>query len=172
MQKIIGSILIVLSASALGMIKGQELQKRLSDMLEIKRIFIILKSQIEYTRSTFPAVFGQMARRCDGIYKEWLLYLAKELNKCQANRIRNIWEDGVDEVLFKTQLKKTELELIKSVGTNLGQLDIESQTNAICLFLEQWEETIQKTRADLDAKKRLSNLLGVLGGAFLVILLV
>ena len=162
----------MLSASALGVIKGQELQKRFSDMLEIKRTFVLLKSQIEYTRSTFPSVFEQMARRCEGLYKEWLLYLAKEMNKCQANSIRNIWENGVDEVLFKTQLKKTELELIKSVGTNLGQLDIESQTKAICLFLEQWEEIIRKTRTDLDAKKRLSNLLGVLGGAFLVILLV
>ncbi len=164
--------MIILSASALGMIKGQELQKRLSDMLEIKRTFVLLKSQIEYTRSTFPAVFAQMARRSEGIYKDWLLYLAKELNKCQANRIRNIWENGVDEVLSKTQLKKAELDLIKSVGTNLGQLDIESQTKAICLFLDQWEETIRKTRVDLDAKKRLSNLLGVLGGVFLVILLV
>lgn len=172
MQKFIGSILIILSASALGVIKGQELQKRLSDMLEIKRIFIILKSQIEYTRSTFPAVFGQMARRCDGIYKEWLLYLARELSKCQANRIRDIWEDGVDEMLCKTQLERQELDLIKSMGINMGQLDMDTQTRTISLFLDQWEELIQKTRADLDAKKRLSNLLGVLGGAFLVILLV
>ena len=164
--------MIIISASLLGMIKGQELQKRLSDMLEIKRVFVLLKSQIEYTRSTFPAVFMQMSKRCDGVYKDWLLYLAKELNKCEANRIRNIWEAGVDKVLYKTQLKKAELDLIKSVGTNLGQLDMESQTNAICLFLDQWEETIRKTRADLDAKKRLSNLLGVLGGVFLVILLV
>ncbi len=172
MQKFIGAVFIIVAGAGIGVAKAQEMKKRLSDMQEIKRIFLLLKSQIQYTRAPFTSVFLSIARRCEGTYKEWLLCLSKELEKGQGSRVQELWNASIERFCSKTQLQQTDLDLLQTLGTNMGHLDIETQVGSIQFFLEQWDELIERTSADLGAKRRLCHCLGIMGGIFLVILLV
>lgn len=172
MQKIIGSILIIAAGTGLGFYKSKEMQDRLSDMQEIKRVFLLLKSHIRYTRAPFASAFACIAGRSSGICKEWLLFLAKELEERGKTVFQMLWNRSIDTYLCSMRLKETDMELIKRLGVNMGHLDVESQLGAIELFLEQWEELMQRTSGELSQKRRLSRCLGVMGSIFLVILLV
>ena len=172
MQKIIGSIFIIVAGTGLGFYRGKEMQERLSEMQEVKRVFLLLKSHIRYTRAPFASAFKCIAQRSNGICRDWLLFLAKELEEGGQAVLQTLWSHSIDTFLGHARLKETDTELIKGLGANMGHLDAETQLGAIELFLEQWEELLRRTSGELSQKRRLSRCLGVMGGIFLVILLV
>ena len=74
--------------------------------------------------------------------------------------------------LIKSQLKSKDREELKAIGMQMGYLDEQMQLGTIDLYLEQLSFVIEKAREELVMKKRLCNCLGVMGGIFLVIILI
>ena len=83
-----------------------------------------------------------------------------------------MWTESIDRCLIKSQLKNKDKEELKAIGKQMGYLDEQMQLGTIDLYLEQLSFVIQKTREELVMKKRLCNCLGVMGGIFLVIILI
>lgn len=83
-----------------------------------------------------------------------------------------MWTESIDRCLIKSQLKNKDKEELKAIGMQMGYLDEQMQLGTIDLYLEQLSFVIQKTREELVMKKRLCNCLGVMGGIFLVIILI
>ena len=51
MLKLIGVLLIVMAGGGMGLKKGAELSKELAELQELRRIFLMLRSEIEYTKA-------------------------------------------------------------------------------------------------------------------------
>ena len=81
MQKLIGVVLIVASSTGMGYLKGVNLSKNLMEMQEIRRIFLMLRSEVAYTKSPFGEAFYRIAERTYGKYKEWLFFGRKSESK-------------------------------------------------------------------------------------------
>ena len=58
------------------------------------------------------------------------------------------------------------------MGTYLGQTDGASESRNLQLYLGRLELEIEMVREGMAAKKRIGNCLGVMGGIFLVVLLI
>ena len=65
----------------------------------------------------------------------------------------------------KSRLTKQELAELKQIGNSLGYLETWD------LYLEQLEITIRQTRKETASKQKLYRSMGVMGGLFLVIIL-
>lgn len=172
MQKIIGSILIVAASSGIGILKGMELQGHLKDLQCLKRMILMLRSEIKYTKAPLGEAFFRIGRRIKGSFGTWLLALAEQLEKKEGGTFGQLWEQSVEGGLSETKLKKTDLGQLKAFGMNMGYLDEEMQLGTIDLYLEQLNEEIKRTRESLGTKKRLCSCLGVMGGIFLVIVFI
>ena len=164
MQKIIGAILIILASGGIGVTKGLELQKYLRELELLKQLFWMLKREIQYTKAPFSEAFSHIGRRMEGAQGEWLLYLAEQIEEKAGATFFELWTES--------QLKNKDKEELKAIGMQMGYLDEQMQLGTIDLYLEQLSFVIQKTREELVMKKRLCNCLGVMGGIFLVIILI
>ena len=69
------------------------------------------------------------------------------------------------------KLTKEDKAIFLSVGEKMGYLDKEMQLNTIQLFLTQLEQREEALYKMLPEKCRISRLIGVLSGIFIVILL-
>ena len=165
MQRIMGAILIIFASGGIGVTKGIELQKYLRELEQLKQIFWMLKREIQYTKA-------HIGRRMEGAQGEWLLYLARQIEEKAGATFFQLWTESIDQCLIKSQLKSKDREELKAIGMQMGYLDEQMQLGTIDLYLEQLSFVIEKAREELVMKKRLCNCLGVMGGIFLVIILI
>lgn len=170
MQKIVGSLLIILASTGIGFLKGREFQCYLRELLELKRIFMMLKSEICYTKAPLGEAFFHIGKRTEGVFGTWLLRLGRELEEKTGKTFGDVWTQTAEESLTESRLKKSDMEQLLSLGMHMGYLGQEMQLGTIDLYLEQLEVEIQRARENMDTKKRLCNCLGVMGGIFLVVL--
>lgn len=165
MQKIVGCALIFLSCSGIGICKGIELQQHLKDLECVKGLFVLLKSELQYTRAPFVEVFQKLSKKTQGEFRNWTISLSQKLEKKGTGSFYEIWCDSIETNLSGTYLKKEEKEELKNLGKNLEYIE------SIDLYIEQLEYNIKNTREEYQTKRKLCQSMGIMGGIFLVILL-
>ena len=172
MQKIVGAVLILMASGGIGVAKGLDIQNYLKELEQLKQVFWILRREIQYTKTPFPEAFSRIGRRAGGVLGEWMLFLAEQLEERAGVTFFQLWTASIDHCFKKSKLKQKDREMLKEMGMQMGYLDEKMQLGTIDLYLEQLDFVIQKTRAETATKKRLCNCLGVMGGIFLVIILI
>lgn len=164
MYKWIGCVLILVACSGMGFSASSELQSHLNELAEIKKIFCLLKSELQYTKAPFSEVFEKISKKAISPYREWLMMLSQRINSKTGSTFYEIWCVSIANDLKKSRLKVDELDELKSIGKSLeymGSLDG---------YLEQLEYKIKNTREAYKSKRKLCQSMGVMGGIFLLIL--
>ena len=165
MLKGLGSLLILVACTGIGFGKSRELQRHLEQLEEIKRLFYLLRSELQYTRAPFAEVFEKISKKTKTAYAAWLKSLSNRLKEKESGSFWNIWTTSITESLSNSGLKPNELEDLQGLGKNL------EYTESLDLYLEQLEYHIKHTREDYRSKRKLCQSMGIMGGIFLVILL-
>ncbi len=165
MIKGIGCVVILISSALLGYAQGQEVRQEVKNLEELERIFVLIKKEMEYTRAPFAEIFRKLACKTDGMWRPWLEEVSKELEEKRDRTFMEIWKSSIEEYVKGNSIKKEVLEELISVGNNLGHPE------NLELYLENLEFVIKNTREEAKTKKKLYQSMGVMGGFFLVILL-
>lgn len=165
MVKWIGCIMIIVAGGGMGYAKSYELQQHLKELEELKRLFYLFRSELQYTRAPFVEVFEKIGYKALSPYKEWLLKLSSRLKEKAAGSFWELWQMSIEEELQESHLKEDELNELKSVGKNLEYME------SLDLYIEQMEYRIKNTREVYRSKRKLYQSMGIMGGIFLVILL-
>ena len=165
MLKLIGSIFIVTATTGIGFSKGHQMQCHLHELEELKKLFCLLRSELQYTHAPFAEVFSKISTKTSPTYRAWLSNLSKRLLNKTRGSFWEIWCLAVTEDLQETNLKEDELEELKNVGKNLEYIE------SLDLYIEQLEYKITNTREAYRSKRKLCQSMGNMGGIFLVILL-
>lgn len=157
--------MIISACSGIGFAKSNDLQSHLNELEEIKKLFYLLRSELQYTRAPFAEVFEKIAAKVEEPYRAWLINLSQRLSEKAQGSFWEIWCLSITENLQKANIKVDELEELKSVGKNLEYKE------SLDLFIEQMEYRIKNTRESYRSKRKLCKSMGIMGGIFLVILL-
>lgn len=172
MQRFIGSLLIIAATTCAGITYSMELQRYLEKLIYIRHIVYMLKGEIEYSNAPLGEVFGIAAMRVKEPYRKWLRVMEREIEQREEDQFAKIWNRSIDRHLSELHLKSIHSIQLKELGTFLGQLDGDTSGKTMQLYLNRLELEIEKVREGMAAKKRISNCLGVMGGIFLVVILI
>lgn len=172
MLKLIGSILIFGASTGTGLFYASEYQRQLENMIYIQQIIYMIKGEMEYTKAPLGELFGRVAVRIKEPFRSWLLRVQWEIEKRGSNTFAEIWEMCIEEELSELHLKKEYKQLLLEIGSGFGQLDTKSGVGALNLVLNRMESMIHRSREAVDNKKKLSSCIGIMGGLFLVIILI
>lgn len=165
MLKIIGSVFILAACTGIGFSKSSDMQCHLNELEELKKLFYLLKSELQYTRAPFAEVFEKIGQKIREPYRTWLLDLRRRLNEKNGSMFWEMWCDSIEESLKTCRLKEDELKELMNVGKNLEYIE------SLDMYIEQMDYRIKNTREAYRSKRKLSQSLGIMGGIFLVILL-
>lgn len=171
MIKIIGSIFTICSSIAIGTYFSQSLTWRIEALKEMKNCILLLKGDIRYACTPLPEAFATIGGRKKNAFGKFFLKLSQQLKQLDGSTFVELWKKAVETDLSQTALKKWDKESFGKLGECLGYLDKEMQLNQIDFYLSQLEEEIKQLEMEKKEKKRLYQMLGVMGGLFVTILL-
>ena len=163
--RLIGYALIVLAGAGLGYSKNLEMERHLQELVELRHLLCLFKGELKYTQGTFGEIFEKIGDKTEGKFKEWLKELSKMLKEKSGASFHTLWEKSIKDNLQESHLSERDLEDLKRVGKTLASVE------NVDLYIEQLEYEIQNKREVYKTKGKLCRSMGILGGIFLVILL-
>lgn len=172
MQRFVGAALVLMATGSAGILYGIEQQCYLEKLLYIRHIVYMLKGELDYANIPLGEVFGRAAVRVKEPYRRWLHNLEKLVENREEDGFFKIWMRSVDNDLQELHLKSEHSIQLKELGTYLGKMDSVSESRNLQLYIDRLELEIEKAREGLASKKRIGNCLGIMGGLFLIVILI
>lgn len=99
------------------------------------------------------------------------MFLSERLDDADS-QFSEIWDSSLIYLKDNSFLHNEDIDNLKTLGQTLGYLDIASQEMGIKLFLENLHNKINEISSTLNDKIRISIIAGMVGGIFIVVLLV
>ncbi len=106
MLKLVGSIFVLVACTGIGFSKSNEMQSHLNELEELKKIFYLLKSELQYTRAPFAEVFEKIGQKTREPFRSWLLDLCNGLNEKRSGMFWDMWCNSIEENLKGSSLKE------------------------------------------------------------------
>lgn len=171
MQKLLGSVLVILATSMAGVMYGLELHDYVKKLSDIRRILQMIQGEIHYTSAPLGNVFYDLSRKVCEPYKSWLQEISRETELREEDHFENIWNKCVEQQLKSLHLKQSHLAKVKEFGRYFGRMDYKTLEQTGTSYLDEFNYEIQKLRDAVESKKRIANCIGIMSGIFIVILL-
>ncbi|MDO5573481.1 MAG: stage III sporulation protein AB [bacterium] len=177
MYKILGVVLIMTGSIGVScriihdMKKEVELKKNLIKMLQL------LESEIRHHHLNLPECFAVTAGRLTGQVAAFLMDLSDDLKNKMGTSLSELWQEKV-RIHFTSGndaadgiLGECEIVQLCRFGTELGFSDQTIQLNMIRQYEQQLQEDMDRAVMKIRETSRIYRTMGILGGAFLVIML-
>ncbi|MCI9082320.1 MAG: hypothetical protein HFI70_08450 [Lachnospiraceae bacterium] len=171
MLKVAGSVLIITVSSLYAWKIRRELAEHVEQLIGMKEMFLMLWGEISYTRTPLKEAFLQIASQNKEPFSEFLEKAAEGLRENEES-MADYWSRLVEQESGKFLFNQEEQGLLRRAGENFGYLDGQMQLKNLELYMEQTEVLIQKAQKELKDRQKLSGVLSLMCGLFLVILLI
>lgn len=155
----------------MGFWKSRQCAGRIHQLRELMRIVVFLKGEIAFARTTLPEALERISEKTELPFSACLKMIAERMKKCSGEEFSHILERTFRETLENTYLEREDKEEFYQAARNLGYLDKEMQIHLLESYLREQEEKVEMLTEELPGKRKLCRSMGILGGAFLVILL-
>lgn len=171
MLKLFGAAMVFLAAAGLGFYQAGRIRKRYEDLLYLKKIVLMLRGEINYNLSLMSEIFSDMSCRLKFPYSDIFARLSREMEEHQGQNFSDMWNEIVIKSLQGNILCDKDLDKLKELGENLGFLDKDMQMNYINLYLENLDISIAENRDKVQTDEKLSKVMGILMGIFIIVFL-
>lgn len=169
--KIAGSIAVLTACGGFGFYCGGEFERRIRELKELRGIFLLVRGDIRYLKTSLPEAFYAVAEQNPGTFREFFQKVADSLSECIIGSFEEAFAKAAEKTLQETALKPQDISLLNQLGGMFGRIDTDMQLNALDWYLEQLEETIKGLSGEAVQKIALCKSLGVLAGIFLLVML-
>ncbi len=165
MQKVLGSTLVLFACVLFGYGKSRELTIHIQELEELRKIFVRMKSEFVYAKRPLADICNILMHKTEGIFRDWLGRISDALAEHGYDSFLELWEAETGLLLQELHLSREEADELRKVGMQLGCVE------AVELYLLHLEQAIHLRKEIAQSKKKLYQSMGILGGVFLVILL-
>ena len=131
---------------------------------------VYLKGEIRYGRLSLKEAFADGANKLSGEYRGFFLAVSRELAQNTEKTFAQIFAECGEQYLGRLELTREEQEEFLILGSRLGYLDVEMQCRQLELYESNLIQHIQEVRAQIPAKKKVYQSLGLLGGLLAAVL--
>lgn len=171
MLKAVGAVCLLCSGLGIGNWKSGEYQRRVEELERMIFILHCLKGEISYAGNTLPEAFMRIGDKVSEPFRMFLQQTAKGLRAKSGKELYQILEETMKTAKIKGNPRKEDWKEFVKILSNLGYLDKEMQIHFLESGIEELERKRKRLEDQLPEQKRVWQSLGMLGGAFLVIIL-
>ena len=168
MVKLFGATLTAAACAWIGFRGAGTLRLRVGSMRELEQGLLLLEQELELYKSPLPELLEQVSRRSAGCAARLFSVAWKEMQGLERSSFRDIWERSL--VSCAVAGEET-LQILLPLGAVLGQCSTEAQVEGIAAVRGQLERLSRLAEEECRRQGGVYRIMGVSGGAFLVILL-
>lgn len=170
--KIISLLLIVALSSFIGVLISNKYNMRVKEIEDIICALDLLETRVKYTYDTiadsFEFIAGNMKTKAYRIFMITASHLLDNKNMSAGDIFRNV----VEEERIFLSLNKEDSEVLKGLGTSLGQMDLEGQLKNIILVKQLLEKQLQEANDEKNKNFKITRNMGVFVGLIIMIILI
>ena len=170
MLKITGAVLVLVSSYAIGSILALQVKEQEKWLKDIKTALFLLMGEMEYRQTPLPEALQLVGRRHGGRLSVFFQVLSEELTKKEGFCVQEVWQQLAVTAVKESPISKEQKEEFSELGLCFAEADRETRRNSLEFYLNRLEEDIIKLRENGGNKAYLCRTLGMLGGIFLLIL--
>lgn len=171
MLKLLGSLLILISATSAGFVKARQYENRSSQIRELILALQRLETEISYGYTPLPEALEKMAVQMKEPLRSLFADAAKRMNSSEGMTAQDILQETIAQHWGRTAMKKVEQEVLRQLSCTLGTSDRMDQMKHIALAAEQLKHEEGTAREEQNKYAKMSKSLGLLVGALVVILI-
>lgn len=164
MIKFIGSVMILCSGIGAGVLMSYKNKSHLKSVEAIEKMFVQTSLMLKYSVVTFDELIGflQKSSQTNG-----LNFLKADINSLSLpdKILVNIREN-------EDNLSNDEINSLYDFFSQFGQTDLDGQISLSKRYEHYFQDKLVKMREESRVKCKLYNSLGVLGGAFVAVMLI
>lgn len=161
-------LLILLSSTYIGILISKKYTNRVKELKQMKNALNIFSTKIKFTYEPIPEMFYEISNKIEAqigeIFKNASEKMKKNINAGEA------WKQALEE--SNTNMKKEDIETLKTLSNLLGKVDIEGQISEIELVNNFIDNQIEKAEEESKKNVKMYKTLGTTVGLALVILLI
>ncbi|MGN0507316.1 MAG: stage III sporulation protein AB [Lachnospiraceae bacterium] len=169
--KLMGGALVLVSAAAIGGTFAGRVKEQEVWLKEIKLVFLLLGGELNYNKTPLPEAFILVARRHDGPLTPFLKKVGEELTEQNGRMLKELWAAQAGQILLKAPLLKSQKQEFAALGECFSETDSTARENAIAFYLKRLEAELEHLEQTGRDKAYLYRMLGMLGGLFLLVLI-
>jgi len=170
MIKLIGAVLVLVSAYAIGSLLALQVKEQEKWLKDIKTSLFLLLGELEYRQMPLPEALETIGNRHGGYLTAFFRVLSEELKKKEGFSLQELWKEVAVPALKDSPLVKEQKEEFAELGLYFIESDRKTRRSSLEFYLNRLEEDIIGLREKGADKAYLCRTLGMLGGIFILIL--
>lgn len=169
MLKLAGIVFIVTGAAGIGRYLCSYLKQHTLQLIAFREIFAQMDAGREYLRLPYAELLRKTAKGKQEIFAEILYEIADEMEKNREGDAGVLWEAAFRKQRKRLFLKEEEKDLLFALARALMLEGDHTQVAKI--YFMQLEDKIRQAMEEKKEKQKLYGTVSILGGLFLIILL-
>lgn len=163
--------MILVFCGMMGIAYQNDMRQRIILLQDFYRGILLLHQEITFLKIPLEEAACHAGRGLGTPMKEFFCETGEKLSELIEASFGNVWEEKMQTYLKDTGLKKEDLDLIFQVGQQLGHMETGESDNLFKVYGQRLEQALTEAREEYKEKAQLYKRLGIVGGIFLVILL-
>lgn len=168
-MKWIGFGFIIFACSGIGISNKIDYDNRIETLTKVRQMMHYIQDMVRQEHLPLTEAVLRCGQRMDGIYGEFLMEVARQMDVFCGEDIALIWRKQAD--CLKKKLGKQYYTDFEHCMDQTGFAVAEAQADAIRQYERQLSDIIQKLVSQREEKCKLYQSLGVIGGIFICVLL-
>lgn len=171
MLKLLGAALILFSCAMMGFSKGGQYARRPRQIRQLIVGMQRLETEIGYGFTPLPEALAKIAGGLEEPLVSMFRQIADSLELQPSVSAKESWQTTLLRFWPQTAMRGQEREILMQLGNSLGITDREDQIKHLRLASAQLQEEERQAREEQQQFEKMWKSLGVLFGAFVVILI-
>ena len=170
--KIVSLLLIGALSSFIGILVSNKYNMRVKEIEDIISALDLLETRVKYTYDTIADSFDFIAENMKTKSYRIFMITASHLLENKNTSAGDIFRKVVEDERIFLNLNKEDIEVLKGLGTSLGQMDLEGQLKNISLVKQLLGNQLQDAQEVKSKNFKLSRNMGVFVGLIIMIILI
>jgi stage III sporulation protein AB len=168
--KIIGALMITTATTSLGVLSVKQLKRRVRSLRTLIGALDIMRSEICTRLTPMPELLELLAVQTGEPANIFFTNCLMKQRSMRGRPFAELWRSALDSTK-ELDLKETELEPLRELGSALGRYDTDRQGEAIMVARKRLEGFLQKAEIERDRESKTRTMLGIAAGVMITIIL-
>jgi len=168
--KIIGSMVVIFSASMIGFLIAGAYRDRPKELRELQSALLMLETEIGYASTPLSEALDRISKRTDPQISKFLKNVKEHLQKKQGYTAEEAWEKSLMDFYGESSLNLEDKAILSNLGKYIGTSGTSDQIKHIKLAIAQLKNQEKKAESEKYKNEKVWRYMGVLAGILFVLL--
>lgn len=171
MVKFLGVLLLIVGSVGFSATLCRELRRQRMQLLEMKRMFLMIQEDIRYSGLPLPLIIQKTADKMNAPFDRALVQISSMLIQNNGEQLYEVWEKEMSVAVKGLSLSGKQQTLLLEFPQSLGLWEREGQAKALTFYIDETDKWIVQLEKEEKDKNKVIMSLGAAAGILLSVLL-